>query len=293
MVYLAMETKLSRLEQDFIEFISHKRNRSYGEIEENFLKMRNRFMYKGKKYTKFCGDFHAFYKILYDNKDECGLIEANKFYSFLHMFNYLSYTYPKSTYKNIQEGIRYIKKREFASLYFYTKRKIMGRFQKVKSKSFSPHERIANFLVERINTTPTVVDYGSGLAYVSFEIARIRNKAKIYLVDIDCLHLEFAVFRFKKHGFNIEVIKVTEDNMYPKLPEHNICIATEVMEHVFQPLTVYRNIIESLDSGGILYGNFADHQEGMFHVSPDLRDLRERINQNFDQLDLLCYKRRK
>ena len=172
-------------------------------------------------------------------------------------------------------------------------RSLVNGTPKVKSKSFSPHERIANFLVERINTTPTVVDYGSGLAYVSFEIARIRNKAKIYLVDIDCLHLEFAVFRFKKYGFNIEVIKVTEDNMYPKLPEHNICIATEVMEHVFQPLTVYRNIIESLDSGGILYGNFADHQEGMFHVSPDLRDLRERINQNFDQLDLLCYKRRK
>ena len=119
------------------------------------------------------------------------------------------------------------------------------------------------------------------------------KEAKIFLVDIDCIHLEFTEYRFRKYGFNFEVIKVNKKNLYPRLPKHNICIVAEVMEHVFQPLTVYKHILDSLEDGGILYGNFEDHKGGMFHVSPNLCELRDRISHDFIQLDMLSYKKKK
>jgi 2-polyprenyl-3-methyl-5-hydroxy-6-metoxy-1,4-benzoquinol methylase len=172
----------------------------------------------------------------------------------------------------------------------------------VKRKIFSKHEKselnedyssIAKFLVGKINGPPVVIDYGCGLGYISFEIGKLQRDSKVYLVDIDTLILEFAKFRFEKHGINVETIPVTKDNLYPKLPVHNICIATEVMEHVIQPLKVYQNIYDSLEQEGILYGNFEDHKKEMFHVSPHLGELRERIATDFQPIVNLCYKKKK
>ena len=103
--------------------------------------------------------------------------------------------------------------------------------------------------------------------------------------------MEFADFHFKKQGINPEFIKVTKSNPYPILPKHNICIATEVMEHVCQPLKAYQNIHDTMEKGGILYGNFEDHDKGMFHVSPMLKDLRDKIARDFQPVDYRCYKK--
>ena len=105
------------------------------------------------------------------------------------------------------------------------------------------------------------------------------------------LCLEFSAYRFKKHGIDVTAIPVTQDNPYPKLPKHNICIATEVMEHVPRPLEVYRNIYESLEVGGILHGNFEDHAHGLYHPSGDLKELREQLPNNFQVIEPRFYKR--
>ena len=98
--------------------------------------------------------------------------------------------------------------------------------------------------------------------------------------------------RFRKSGIDVQVERITKDDIYPKLPKHNLCIATEVMEHVFEPLTLYQNINEALDTGGILHGNFGDHEPGLFHVTPVLKDLRERVLKDFNQLDPLTYQKK-
>ena len=59
-----------------------------------------------------------------------------------------------------------------------------------------------------------VVDYGSGLAYVSYEIAKANKDARIFLADIDCLVQEFAVFRIKKLGVDVQPIHVTKTKLY-------------------------------------------------------------------------------
>jgi len=288
-----MDTNLNQVEKDFVEFISTKRDRPYNEVEKIFLQLKNRFKFKGKPYRKLSSYIRGFFKIMYDSKDEHSLIEANQFYALLHTYNYISYTYPKSLFENISDSFNFAKKGKFGPLFFYAKRKLSGKFKPSISSGSSFYAKLATELVGRINAAPVVVDYGCGLAYTSFEIAKMEKGAHVILVDLDCIHLEFTEFRFKKYDLDFEVIKIDKNNPYPLLPKHNICIATEVMEHVYQPLTVYQNILGSLESGGILYGNFEDHEGGMFHVSPKLHELREKLSQDFIQLDMLSYKKKK
>ena len=82
------------------------------------------------------------------------------------------------------------------------------------------------------------------IVYLIVYVVYLYNRFKE--IDIDCLTLEFTEFRFNKHQVNVEIIPVSKNNLYPKLPVHNICIATEVMEHLIQPLKAYQNIKNSL-----------------------------------------------
>lgn len=139
---------------------------------------------------------------------------------------------------------------------------------------------------------PTIVDYGCGLGYLSFELAKRSPRSKIFLVDIGTIKLDFALFRFKKQGFDVESIVVTKETPYPRLPQHDICLAQEVMEHLHNPLQVYAHIVDSMESGGYLYGDFSDHQDEPYHVSAHLEKLRNEIGENYNQVDTNVYRKK-
>jgi 2-polyprenyl-3-methyl-5-hydroxy-6-metoxy-1,4-benzoquinol methylase len=278
-----MKANLNQVEKDFIEFISKKRNRPYKEIENIYFTSKNRFEFSSSKYRELNESIHNLFKIIYGDKNEKELIDSYKFHALMHLFRFISYSYPQNQVQGNAKDI-------FWKLLNFKKEKFQTKIPNTMDSRFF---RIAKFLVKKTNKTPVVVDYGCGLGYISFEISTLEKKTKIYLVDIDCLTLEFAEFRFKKHGVDVKVVPVSKKDMYPKLPKHNICIATEVMEHVIQPLKVYQNIRDSLEVGGILYGNFADHKKEMFHVSPNLSKLRCRLNEDFERMEEHSLYRRK
>jgi len=285
-----MAIELNQIERDFIEFISRRRNRSYSEIEDFFIRAKNRFMFSRLEYRKLAETIYHLYEVLYDDRNEKGLVDAYKFHELLHLFRFISYSYPRPRPRYGDYGralIRIIRHGDVHKVFRFLRKKLLN-----KQNGQSEYATIANYLVEQVPGTPVVVDYGCGLGYLSFEIGKLNRDSKIYLVDIDCLTLAFAEFRFKKYGMNVEIIPVSKTNLYPKLPKHTICIATEVMEHVMRPLTAYQNIYDRLPQGGLLYGNFNEHSQQMFHVSPDLSMLRERIYKDFHQINVLCYKKK-
>ena len=289
-----MDTHLNQVEKDFIEFLSQKRNRSYREVEDVFLITKERFNFSGSEYRKLADTIHNLFKIMYDDVDERDIIDAYKFHALMQLFRFISYSYPASSPsypEYLKAFIKMASRGEFNNIYIRIKRRILTKGNKSRDPGLNGnYASIARFLLNQIDESPVVVDYGCGLGYISFEIGKMGG-AKIYLVDIDCLTLEFAEFRFKKHGINAEVIRVSKEDLYPRLPAHNICIATEVMEHVMQPLMVYQNIYDNLGHRGILFGDFEDHQKEMFHISPDLRELVERIGEDFQAVSSLCYRK--
>ncbi len=281
-----MRDKLTQTEKDFIEFLSLKKDLPSKDLVEIYLATKKRFKFSGQKYRKLCDDIHNLFKIIYNDVDEKGLIKSYKFHEVLHLFRFISYTYQKPISKYL-----FIKTLIWLSL--------RGDFRKIfsfiKSKGFDKnkdYKMIAKSLVENMNgLPPLVVDYGCGLGEISFEIGKLNQNSKIYLVDIDCLTLEFAEFRFKKYGIDVEIIPVSENDLYPKLPQHNICIANDVMEHIMKPLVVYKNISIGMSGGGYLYGNFNNQRDEMFHISTNLNELREQIDKDFHKLDDRLFKK--
>jgi len=194
---------------------------------------------------------HDLHRILLNNNDGKSIIEAYRQHSLMHLFRYISYSYNGAD--------NYI--------------------------------AAAKFILHHMTEKPVVMEYGCGQAYFSFEIAKLRPDSKVYLMDISCLSFEFVEYRFKKHGIDTEIIYITETDQYPKLPRHNICIANEVMEHLVDPLRAYQNICDTMEVGGILYGNFQDHEEAMFHINPDLSKLREKLYLNYQAIESVCFKK--
>lgn len=283
---------------DFIEFISKKRNRTYEEIQDIFAATKNEFKFSGPQYRNLSTSIHSLNKILHDDIDEKELVGSYQFHELLHLFRFISYTYSddKPIARNyFKSFVRSVLRGHFFKIFNFVKSKILREgITKDNAAKKKAHSFIAQHLLQQLNSeAPVIVDYGCGLGHISFEIGKLKKNSKIFLVDIDCLTLDFAEFRFRKHGFNFEVIRITEDNLYPKLPKHNICIATEVMEHVVKPLTVYNNIYSNLDMNGILYGSYDDHNIEMFHISPDLSSLREEISVSFEKINHMSYKKMK
>lgn len=284
--------KLNQAEIDFIEFMAQKKNESIDYVKKVFLETKQIFNFGGNSYRKLCRENYKLYRILYDDKDENETLDAYRFHALMHIFRFLSYSDNFSVYENFD----YYFKNIFIIFMGWIKRilKIILGFITSKNfdaKSLTRNEAI-NFLSEKIHDDSVLIDYGCGFGYISFELGRRFKNLKVYLVDIDCLVSDFVRFRFKKHEINFDFIPVAENNLYPKLPPCDICIAQEVLEHLHDPLIAFENIKESVKKGGILYGNFYDHEEFMFHVSPNLKNVRLEVEKYFKKIGSMIYSKK-
>ena len=279
-----MNTGLNSTEVDFIEFMAAREGLLTSEFEKKYRSVRDRFdIFRNKRFRQLSSDMHAVVSLFNNKNTEENILEIYSFLAILHILLFISQSYPKRLSKRFRHALVLFKGRQFKKIIEYTKRY----FKRAVIKKDT-----ASLLIEQVTGPIRVVDYGCGMAYTSAAIARKNKDAKIYLVDIDTVLFDFTIFRFKKYDYNFEVIKITKDNLYPALPEHNLCLANEVMEHVFEPLKIYENIKNCMDKGGLLYGNFADHSKGMFHVSPDLSALRKKISEDYETVETKIYRKK-
>lgn len=285
-----MNADLNQVERDFIEFFAEYSHRSAEEVARIFIATRNHYRFECDGYNALTGEIAYLYRLLYDPATERGAVVCYQTYALLHLFRFLSYTYPKPRATLVREFIRDIRKGEFGNLYHFFRRKL----HRLKPSSPAPSAApdTARFLLKHSQHPPVVVDYGCGLAYTSLEIVRLQPQTRIFLVDIDCITLDFALFRFGKIRADVAAIRVTQDNLYPPLPDHTLCIAREVMEHIHQPLRVYDNILDGLSPGGLLYGSFDDHKPNLYHLSPNLAEIRNRLAVDFEYLGHHCYRKK-
>lgn len=292
MELLPMSIGLNSIEEDFIEFVSQKRKRPPQVIKELYLQTKhNHHNFDTLGYGKLMGVVQELYRVMYDPSDENYGIESYQIHGLLHLFRYLSYSFPKASSSYFRETLYHLKKGRLKEICIYATRKIVRVLKKRPSSGSLIHISTAELLLKHVSQTPVVVDYGAGLGYISFEIASLCEDSKVYLVDIPSLVSEFAEFRFKKYNVDVELIPITTENLYPELPPHTICIATDVMEHLQEPTVAYRNIYNSLEKEGILFGDFEDREPHSYHISANLSELRKRIAQDFQPLGNRAYKK--
>lgn len=144
-------------------------------------------------------------------------------------------------------------------------------------------EDISDTIVKKLmqKNSISIVDYGCGLAQRSRALARLLaehgKEVTLTLVDIPTIRKEFLLWLGVKFSIPTTFLESSKEDPIPKLPPNDICIATEFFEHVHDPVPYLKNMHESLNPGGALVTNVADHHTEFMHVSPNLSVLREKL----------------
>ncbi len=126
-----------------------------------------------------------------------------------------------------------------------------------------------------------VLDYGCGVG--DYGLAFATQGYRITVLDIEGGNLDFAKWRFDQRNIPVDVVPVTDDNLYPALEPHNIVLAGELLEHVRDPIAVLKNIFDSTPKGGYLW--LSGYPEFEREVGGD--HLQEAADVRLEALDLL------
>jgi SAM-dependent methyltransferase len=233
--------ELTRTQRMFVEWNAERLQIPSAESLERYLSSWRSLPqgHSGADYREYCGLSYKIFKIFCDN-NSTEVYEAYKFHAPFHFLRFLSY---------------------------------------------NPGNLVEDAVLDQlIGRDPIVIlDYGCGLAQASHSLVeRLEGKgsrAKLILVDIPTLMKDFLIWVGDKLSLPTEFIDCDIDTPYPTLPRCDICIATEVFEHIHDPIRAFRNIDDALAVGGYLIANIRDHGEEYFHVAPDLASLRAEVEE--------------
>lgn len=127
----------------------------------------------------------------------------------------------------------------------------------------------------------TIVDFGCGLAQTSISLALALHArgcaARLYLADIPTIRADFLAWFCRDQALPFEIAECTRDRPIPDFPACDAIVATEVFEHLHDPLSCLERMHDALCDGGFLATNVCDREAEFMHVTPALGALRQRL----------------
>lgn len=130
-----------------------------------------------------------------------------------------------------------------------------------------------------------ILDYGSGLAHgLIWLLVRSPDVVRsVTLVDLGFIYLEFTIFACQRLAPNvpIRVHRLADTDEVPRLEgPHNLIVASDVMEHLKDPVPAMQSILSSAAVGARCYFDLELHEAWGQHVTPDTRFLRDIVEQS-------------
>jgi 2-polyprenyl-3-methyl-5-hydroxy-6-metoxy-1,4-benzoquinol methylase len=229
---------LTRTQEDFVEWNAQQLSISPEESRRRYLRSRSLFNggHRGRDYRTLCAMSHDVFQVFCDDNPN-EVYDAYKFHGPLHFLRFLSYA----------------------------------------ETDILDDEKVAGLAARK---TARIVDYGCGVAQSSIRLAeRLRRsgvQVELVLADVPTVMKDFVVWRARKLGLPTRFIDCDASDPYPDLPACDVCIATEVFEHIYDPLRAFERVDTALAPGGWLIANIKDHEPEFFHVSPELEALRDK-----------------
>jgi 2-polyprenyl-3-methyl-5-hydroxy-6-metoxy-1,4-benzoquinol methylase len=128
---------------------------------------------------------------------------------------------------------------------------------------------IPDLKVLMANKQIRVLEYGCGVSDFGLLLAGLG--AKVTILDLDTRRLQFARWRYEVRGFSCETIRVENTESLPTLPPaaFDLVIATEILEHVRNPLALLKSLTSSLAPEGFFFcsmGNEFEREIGGDHL---------------------------
>ena len=103
-----------------------------------------------------------------------------------------------------------------------------------------------------------IFDYGCGVSDIGILLASLG--AQVTICDLADQKLSFAEWRYHKRQLEVEVIAINNPEEAPPLKKGNydLIIATEVLEHVPNPLQCLQAVTGAIRSGGFLFNSMGN-----------------------------------
>jgi cyclopropane fatty-acyl-phospholipid synthase-like methyltransferase len=129
-----------------------------------------------------------------------------------------------------------------------------------------------------------ILDFGCGLAQKSRSIAKklkaIGRKTHLLLADISTIRKDFLIWLCENEQISCTFYDCTEAKPIPEFPAFDVLVATEVFEHVNNPVKYFDILNQNLKTNGIMITNVCDHTNEFMHISPRLEPLKKHILNN-------------
>jgi len=140
-------------------------------------------------------------------------------------------------------------------------------------------EHLPEVAVIAEKSAPVIVDFGCGLAQLSISLAQFLKKAgrspELFLADIPVPQLEFLRWLCAQRNLKATFAECTFAAPIPPLPACDLLVATELFEHLHDPVPYLKAFASVIKPGGFLLTNIGDHSPEFLHISPGLAPLRE------------------
>ncbi|MBU5614577.1 Wzt carbohydrate-binding domain-containing protein [Geomonas azotofigens] len=236
----APQLRLNQLQELFCSWNAERLGISEAESRERFETSWNVLPggHKGAAYREFGATSHEMYSVFWnDSKSE--MFQACKMHEYLHLLRMIAYSKPVWAEDDV----------------------VVRELLKLPSVS--------------------IIDYGCGMAQSSMALAEQLQargkKVRLTLVDIPSIVTEFLTWTTSKLGLDASFAGCTSETPLPEFPGCNLVIATEVFEHIHEPVEAFRALDAALAPGGFVVTDVSDHAEEFMHVTPNLAPLREEI----------------
>ena len=232
---------LSETQEKFIEWNALRLNIPRETARERYLESFFAFPdgHGGEKYKEFCNLTYRVFGVLYGDT-EAEIFSSYPFYGPLHMLRFLSYP-EKNIYTANTDFIGILKERD----------------------------EIA------------ILDFGCGLAHESRGMARaflgLKKPCRLLLADIPTIRKEFVLYLCRQNGIDASFFDCRAEMPIPAFPKYDLLVATELFEHVYDPIRYFDALNAYLNKGGLIITNVSDHHREFMHVSPNLEKLRTHI----------------
>jgi 2-polyprenyl-3-methyl-5-hydroxy-6-metoxy-1,4-benzoquinol methylase len=142
---------------------------------------------------------------------------------------------------------------------FYSDHKVLDKYYDKDRLEF--YKNVAgNLQKEGVSLkNKTVLDMGTGVGYLLDEIVKIFDPISLTGADYSVEGINYSKVKFPNINFFVH------DVNDPLPEEYDVIFCTEVLEHILDPYTALENLVNGLNSGGILVLTVPDGRKDTIH----------------------------